>query len=178
MSATKIVVITLVSLVVGFFLYIFIAFGGLGCIGSRFTRGPEIRRAEFPFRLEYEVSGEFFVVEDALVIQFAGNDWNAGWGTHPTWRGSLASGQDVIILFADHELEIFIRPAESNWRLRQLMGEGSPNWNINLDANTTFPAIWRTINGNTREITNDPYNIYNIRIISWEIAPPIENTFP
>ena len=167
-----------VSITVIYILVIFVAFGGLSCVGSSIAPPPEIQLGEFPFRLEYEVDEEIFVVEDVLVVEFDGNDWDAGRGTHPTWRGFVASGRERIILFADDEVEIFIRAVRSDWALRQLMGEGAPGWNINLDVNTTFPATWRTTDGETREIfSNDLYNTYNIRIISWEIAPPIENTF-
>jgi len=166
----------------------FIAFGGCGLIESRFARGPEIQRGEFPFRLEYEVNEEIFVVEDALVIEFDGNDWNAGFGTHPTWRGSLASGRDRIVLFANEEVEIFYRPITLSTSLGVFMGDRILGGRNVEDFISEPMSIFRTKDDNTRVLETTSlegtqfymYSIYyyNMRIISWEIAPPIENTFP
>jgi len=34
---------------------------------------PEITYGEFPFRLEYEIDGERFVIEDVVIVEFMGS---------------------------------------------------------------------------------------------------------
>jgi len=154
---------------------IFAVFGGTACLSNR-TLGdpPAVQRGEFPFRLEYEFDGEITVIEDVLVGEFDGNDWNAGWGVHPTWRGSLLSGRERIVLFADDEIEIVYRPTRLSSSLGTFMGDRSSG--MTWDST---PTIFRTRGDDTRWVSSaDLYYTYNIRIISWEIAPPIRNTFP
>lgn len=62
---------------------------------------PEIRKAEFPFRLEYQINeGEPLVIEDTLICRYAGI--SAGTNQkHRKWSYKYGSGNDEIILFVD-----------------------------------------------------------------------------
>ena len=50
---------------------------------------PEIRYGEFPFRLEYEINGERFVIEDTVICEFDGIGWNEAQGKFRKWKDYL-----------------------------------------------------------------------------------------
>ena len=160
---------------------LFIVFGGLNFFPSwMLGPSPEITRAEFPFRLEYEVNGEVFVAEDVLICEFAGNRWDASMGVHHTWSAHFESGITRITLYRDDAVEVFFHPARETWSAGIFMGyrrEGR-----NRTTNDTFPGAVRTNNFYTGEESRfisaeDLLELYNIRLLHWEIAPPITNVF-
>ena len=53
---------------------------------------PEITSGEFPFRIEYELNGEFHVIEDIVIAEFDGFSADSGsMAWFRTWRLHLAS---------------------------------------------------------------------------------------
>ena len=56
----------------------------LGC--SKKTDKPVNQYGEFPFKLVYEVNGERIKIEDVLVVEHLGQDWNEGSGTYNKWH--------------------------------------------------------------------------------------------
>ncbi|MBQ2840423.1 MAG: hypothetical protein IJE70_03665, partial [Oscillospiraceae bacterium] len=54
---------------------------------------------EFPFKLEYELNGKKYTVEDVWVCEFNGFGSNEGFGKHRQWKGKVKStGEDKIVL--------------------------------------------------------------------------------
>lgn len=52
---------------------------------------PEIKHAEFPFKLEYKIDGETISVEDVVVCEFDGIGINAAVGKYRTWKSYILS---------------------------------------------------------------------------------------
>ena len=145
---------------------------------------PEITQGEFNFRLEYEVDGERFVIEDAMIAEFDGFSSDTGimrW--YRTWHISLASDRNLRNILL-HELDdgrrIYYVIESANYFMGDLQGEREPNPN------------WYPFNGVTMEYPRnqtpeigaefidgpeDLYNRFGIRLISWEHDPPIINSF-
>ena len=148
---------------------------------------PEIQYGEFPFRLEYKIDGDLMVVEDTLVGKYFGVVSSAT-ETRNQWDGYFVDGTGEIVLLETDEVKI-VYPIDS---VATLMGDPGgqrkkiyilerqqietpyfPN-KIAKEWDPTSGWIWR----NQGVIPDDELlEEYNIEIISWEIAPPIENTF-
>ena len=47
---------------------------------------PVNKYGEFPFKLVYEINGERIEIDDTLVIEYLGQDWNEGSGTYNVWN--------------------------------------------------------------------------------------------
>ena len=71
---------------------------------------PEIKQAEFPFRLEYEIEGETKIVEDVLICKFSGFASNEAEGKYRTWKSYFKSGNTRITLLRSDEMEIYYKP--------------------------------------------------------------------
>ena len=135
---------------------------------------PVIRYGEFPFKLEYEINGQVVVVEDTIICKYKGIDVTFGEGKFLKWEGYLASGKesaphDEVSLLIDGANQIYFRLGGPAWYLGYMSvyypGYGSPSFHA------WSPSSFGIIS------TDDLWNKYNIRIISFEPSPPIENTF-
>lgn len=57
---------------------------------------PEITRGEFPFRIEYKVDGVTHIVEDTLIVEFAGRVFDTGGMRRSRrWTGRMSSDGEV-----------------------------------------------------------------------------------
>ena len=50
---------------------------------------------EFPFRIEYEIEGERFEIEDVLIVEYVGRGVDDMKGKYLKWDGRLASGNEL-----------------------------------------------------------------------------------
>jgi len=144
---------------------------------------PKIKYGEFPFKLVYEINGEEKMVGDTLICEYIGIDVNAGMGKYRKWDSHLESGKNKTIISKSKKgegktHEIYFYPEIG----RLYMGD------LNEDDDTScfeqdFPNIFYSeifIDGTEEggRIRNDELlERFNIKLISWEIAPPIENSF-
>ena len=141
---------------------------------------PEIKYAEFPFKLEYELNGEIFVVEDALVCEFDGFGANySQTEKFREWKSYLLSGDGRIILVSTEELEVFFSPNSSPTNAFVFMGDIEKYDRMTeLFPNALYKKDFYNQKENAYIITaEEMWEKYKIRLISWEIADPIENTF-
>ena len=145
---------------------------------------PEITHGEFDFRLEYEVHCERFIIEDTLVVQFTGFSANTGsMAWFRTWSLHVASdsrSRNILI----HELEdgrrIYYVPEGANYLMGDLRRERVPNphWYPFNGVTMEYPPnMTREIGARTIGRPENLFDMYGIRIISWERDPPIENRF-
>ncbi|MBQ7054398.1 MAG: hypothetical protein IJN97_04170 [Oscillospiraceae bacterium] len=142
---------------------------------------PEIVYYEFPICLEYEIDGEYIKNEDVLVCKFDGFGFNEGNGKFRKWTAYLKSGKSRITLFKENGVEIYYFPIKEDSRLPGVfMGDREF---YNGGTGGTFPDAWVTINYEDRTVNDyligkdELWTNYKIRLISWECAPPIKNTF-
>ena len=185
MRKAFIIVIIVVAILILFTIFSFI-FGGAEGASSTYRffikyfsapkpLKPKIRHGDFPLTLVYEINGEEKVIKDTLICTYNGVSWagdfSLGWNS---WKERLKSGnKGVILLRIDEERILYypilgsayyfmgdeaVRDADYYRIARIDIGEGGHLATICVDAEELFSK-------------------YGIRIISWEIAPPIENSF-
>ena len=145
---------------------------------------PEIKQAEFPFRLEYEIEGETKIVEDVLICKFSGFASNEAEGKYRTWKSYFKRGNTRITLLRSDEMEIYYKP-NLNPQIAGAYYMGDTE--VYTSINETFPDALYTddyekIENNNREAPRlisayDLWEKYKIKLISWYIAPPIQNSF-
>ena len=144
---------------------------------------PQATHGEFPFRLEYEIYGERFIVEDTLICDFAGFGFSTGKGEKfRKWKTQLESGNNRITLLKADGIEIFFFPVKTDSSLGGFfMGDNRKYHPGN--ENSTFPNALYTTDFDNKQVNayiisaEDMWERYNLRLISWEITPPIQNTF-
>lgn len=145
---------------------------------------PEIKRGEFPFKLVYEINGEQIVVEDAVICEYDGIGWNKGTGKYIKWKSSFASGikspNNSNSLLIDEENELYAAVGGSRYYMGEAIKQPfsdtttphSLNFHVYRIQKSSFGGI------STPTITEDELlERYNIKIISFEPSPPIENSF-
>ncbi len=157
---------------------VFIGFGGLNFLPSKtFGSTPEIQYAEFPFKLVYKINEDTLVVEDVLIGEFVRNKYNIGLGkAERIWRARLGSGKGHISLYLDNEKEIFYQPTKDPNIIGTFMGEDTV---LSVERLMRYPITLYIREGKNERFTSieELKNTYNIQLINWEIAPPIENKF-
>lgn len=144
---------------------------------------PEITYAEFPFALEYEVDGVYHKYEDVLICEFDGFTSSIGSrDISRKWEARYKSGNDEITLFENDEVEIFAFPVH---RINGVPGAMMGDENLAEHVVDTFPVVLHR-DAWTKDLPGKSYSFdgnealmekYKIRLISWECAPPIKNTF-
>lgn len=152
-----------------------------GCSSFKKPPKPEITHGEFPFHLTYELDGQIFEVDDTLMCDFDGYGANAAkMGMFRIWKSSLANGDSRITLYKDDEIEVYYSPNINHWEAGAFyMGDTE----IYDAINTTFPNACYKKDYNDKSESSyiisaeDMWEKYKLRLISWEIAPPIENKF-
>lgn len=140
---------------------------------------PEITHGEFPFKLVYEIDGETKIVEDVLVCEFDGFGANTARGKYRQWTSRLASGNSRITLFKNNEIEIFYTPDINQHAASVYMGDTE----IYNSINEVFPNAWYKKDFENKQenayiiSAEEMWEKYKIKLISWDIAPPIKNSF-
>ncbi len=185
---TKIFLTVLLIILIVLSPILFIVFGifiwfagsmGYGLLGYIFIPNPpkpEITYGEFPFEIVYEIDGEIFTIQDVYVCEYDGVALDSdGSGKHRNWKGYLKStGESRLVLLKDNNITLacYIR---------------SPGYYMD-DPNETddvfiSPYIFYVISPNkfggtsTGVLDIDLYlDKYKLKLISWELSLPIENS--
>ena len=152
-----------------------LAWNGLGPTPPR----PQIKYGEFPFRLEYEINGQVVVVEDTIIAKFKGVGYSISSGQkYLKWETYLASNkkESAVLLTTDEQTKVYCNVGYAKYYL------GSKEYPAK-DENVPFEYRFYTVKlqppgTSTSGINSDQlWDKYNIRIISFEPSPPIQNTF-
>jgi len=144
---------------------------------------PEIRYGEFPFRLEYELNGESFIVEDTLICEFDGV-WNSGMGKYLQWKMRLLSG-DVLTRFGGLYRITGAYEWKSHGVVRLFDDANSTIGSIYCDiGNPQYYLGYNILSGYSPGIVFSPrpeiiaddvlWDQYQIRIIKAEFSQPME----
>ena len=183
--------ITSIGVVIGIcilcaFIYVlifFVAFGGLTFLVH--VPKPEIKYAEFPFELTYELDGETITIKDSIVCEFDGFKVVGEAGKYRKWKSYLKSNGKERITLLDlrpkgekHELgydmlELYFSYGEA----KNYMESGKIHTSIDY---CEIPFLYKTqegITGGSSYKADEAYEKYGLRIIDWNCAPPIKNTF-
>jgi hypothetical protein len=133
---------------------------------------PQIKYGEFPFRLEYEINGEKFVVEDTVICEYDGIGWNEGTGKHRKWKEYLASnGEKGVLLLTDTTRKIYCFVGSARYYM------GDENYPEERPLTPRIYDIKLDDNDMSIFTQNELRGKYNIKLVSWEFSEPIENSF-
>ena len=135
---------------------------------------PQIKEGEFPFEIVYEIDGEIITVNDVYICEFDGFDWNEGVGKHRKWKGHIKSSEaEELILLEDGDLKFAVSVGSPEY----YMSDPSCQWSENT------PSIYFIKPNKLGGITSGSSNIetlleqYKLKLISWNFADPIQNSF-
>jgi len=126
----------------------------------------------------YEVNGEEYTIKDTVICEYAGSRWNEGDGKkHRIWDRRFESGEYCVLYTVSEDVLIVLGLGRTT---QYLMGDPEDNPLIS-DA---YPQVLEYFESGTTSFTSlsfpseeEVFEKYGVRIISFEIAPPIENTF-
>ena len=136
---------------------------------------PEIKQGEFEFSVTYELHGETRTVTGIYVCEFDGIDWALDGGYHREWNGYIKGGtpEEIIVLETAPEggvveLNLYFDPAHFMGDIHGEYDEPFSPWiNVRLyDEGLYFE--------NDTKIVEE---VYGAKIISYEYAEPIKNSF-
>lgn len=147
----------------------------LGNLLSPAPAAPEVKYAEFPFEVVYEIDGETKIVNDVYVCEYDGIGMNEGVGKYRKWKGYVKStGETSIILVEDGNLTLACSIGDPEY----YMSDPNPPGFIYT------PYIYYIIDpnkyGGRSTGTSDISSLlikYKINLIKYRLSPPIENSF-
>ncbi|MED5017393.1 hypothetical protein P9847_08735 [Paenibacillus chibensis] len=148
---------------------------------------PEIEHGEFPFRLIYEINGGTRVIEDTLICEYDGVGMDEGQGKYRKWKGHLKSGNEEVILLKVKDpvaLGIDYKVVEQEINIQI----GSPRYymgdlkDYEKYDNSSPSAIYyeKYINDSSSHgllNSEELYQKFNIKLISWTPSEPLVNNF-
>ena len=162
----KIACILLVALMLSFMI--------VGCAEQ--LPEPEITKGEFDFTVTYEYKGETKTVSGVYVCEYEGTHVSLDGGSQRDWKGYIKGGQmeDSIYLgTAKDGGEIYL---ELDFYPEFFMGDPRTG-----GRGASSPWISVTLkNGEGVRFLDDAatvYELYGVRIISYDYDEPIQNTF-
>lgn len=160
------------------------------CLGSSISPNslrPEIIYGEFPFKLTYELDGQLQVIEDVIVCEFDGFVTRGTAGKARKWNTSLKSGNELLTLLDLRSLNQENEFSQTMLELYFYYGTGAYYMG---DTNNPFARkaqdfTWVDYRYQTKDgkIGSSGYKAevafekYRIRLLSFEVAPPIKNNF-
>jgi len=146
---------------------------------------PQITYGEFPFRFEYEINGERYIIEDTVIAEFDRSiSGSATTRARRIWATSLERGNERrIVLKHDDTISISFSPGLAQYFMGDLHGG---------DRLVQNPSIWaqpriviRAVNEEGRinlvairpDEAHEILAEHGILLISWERSEPIVNRF-
>jgi len=150
---------------------------------------PEITYGEFPFRLEYEIDGERFVIEDIVIAEFEGSfrgnvttrpsrRWSTTLSHSERWENLSVGTRYTFLLKEFGDVRITFQPGEARYFLGDLtiaggvpvVGDGP---RVVIRNRNHTPRYTRVRVEDAHELLAE----HDITLISWEYTLPIENVF-
>ena len=136
---------------------------------------PEITKAEFPFEIVYEIDGETIVINDVFICEYDGIEWNEGQGRHRQWNGYVKStGKDYVVLLEDGNLKFACKVGTAAYYM------GDPSM---ANAGEYTPSIYYIRTFESGGVSSGVAGIeplleeYKIKLVSYKLSKPVENSF-
>ncbi len=125
---------------------------------------PEITYGEFPVELVYEIDGEIVTVSDIYVCEYEGYRHR-----RHEWKAYMKrTGELGFVLHKDLFTKIYCRIGYADY----YMGE-------NVEApGMEAVVIYKDFSGSGVLFPAELYEKHKIKLISWTMPEPIENSFP
>ena len=146
---------------------------------------PEIKYGEFPLRIVCEVNGEERIIEEVVVCEYDGIVNRGEGGKRRVWKSYLQSGKiDIILMKIDeysslactYERAEYYMMDEALISLREYRRIFDSNLNSNFIALQRYDETGKSIY--LEDLTSEEaYELYGFKLISWEPSPPIQNVY-
>ena len=136
---------------------------------------PEIKEGEFDFALTYEVDGERKKIEGTYVCKYKGVIKNID-GVGRKWKGYIKDHDD----FTDYEIKTTDEGTiKIDLDISSAFFMSDPTYQLtgNTDNPKPEPYIYIISGDPAKDGTLKPYEGDDVKIISLEYDPPIENTY-
>ncbi len=135
---------------------------------------PEVTYAEFPFEIVYTVEGETVTVNDIYVCEYVGVGWDEGRGKYRQWKGYIkSSGEDDLILLEDENYKLACSVGDSGYYM------SDPS----MPTEKFTPHVYYIRSHKSDIVSLGTMDIeqlkeqYKIKLISWKLSSPIQNSF-
>jgi hypothetical protein len=168
----KIIIIIILSIILFFTLPWAILFVGLNFLPS--PQKPAITYGEFPFRLEYEISGKRKVIKDTLICEYDGIGINEGQGKYRKWKEHFASGNErITLLKINNTDQIYYDVGTAGYYL------GDPECSSYRHQFPDADYLYKFGKWDSDSMISaaDLYEKFKIKLIKWEYTKPIKNKF-
>jgi CTP:phosphocholine cytidylyltransferase-like protein len=132
---------------------------------------PAITYAEFPFEITYMLEGKLITIEDVYVCEYKG--WLHKFDySRREWKGYMKSTQEEYILVVDHRenRKVVCIPGSPGY----FMGDETY---YSYDEPTLLLLQYEKDGIYTEKLTRGWEEYYDVSLVSWTIADPIENSF-
>lgn len=145
----------------------------LGYIGTPTT--PVVKEGEFDFALTYEIDGEIKTIEGTYVCKFEKVEYFLD-GINRKWTGYIKGHEhsDMYALKTTDEGIIKVNPDLSP---KFFMSDPHYKSSENTDYPKPEPYLYIVAEESENEYLLNRYEGDDVKIISFEYDPPIENTF-
>ncbi len=131
---------------------------------------PEITYGEFPFRLEYRIEDEVIVVEDVIVCEYDGIDWDEGNGKHRNWKKTFKNtGEEDLLVLIDGDTKIYCSVGGADYYM------GDKEYGEPFIPKFYYVEFYDniTVSGSAGDLLDK----YKIELLDWHLSKPIENKF-
>lgn len=129
---------------------------------------PAITYGEFPFKLEYRIGDETFIVEDVIICEYDGIRWNEGNGKYRAWKESFkCSGEEHLLILTDKDIKVFCNVGKAEYYM------GDLKYSVSEEHVPVFYYISNQGSGSARAMIDK----YDIELINWQLSKPIKNVF-
>ena len=141
---------------------------------------PEIKNGEFDFSVTYELNGETKTISGTYVCEFVGVSWAMD-GYSREWNGYIKdsdmtsdveiykNGDETLCINLDLSCKYFMSDPHY---ISQLSGEDIPDPTPSLYVMVPIETEWG------KEYTySDDISAYDVRIVEYSYAKPIENVY-
>jgi hypothetical protein len=151
---------------------------------------------EFPFTLTYEINGKRMTLEDTLICEYNGIAIDEAQGKFRDWKKRFTSGRSKILLYKNNNVksintddydialkqEVYYDPGPAWYYMGDIEDEDindlKKNNYIHNYPNASYYEEYQ--DGSITEGiigAKKLFKRYGIKLIRWDCAPPIKNSF-
>lgn len=156
---------------------------------------PKITCGEFPFVLTYELNGKRNIISDTIICEFDGYTEPTTAGQYRKWKVSIKNAgmnsksedhvhipilnledENIVDDFGNKVLELYFFGGNGYYYMCDDLGNCAIGPQQLYEVDYKYQSQDGNI-GHSAISSEEAYERYRIRLISWEIEPPIKNFF-
>lgn len=172
--------IVFISTIATLVLFIILFIMGISGVFNSAPPTPKIKYGEFPFQLTYELDGKLYVYSDSIVCEYEGVERYGDGSKRRVWKTyAKSTGDEWFRFLGDNQ-------SENIPSFCFMVGNGEyymGGERIHSSSEQSFEQVWYASQRpdgtiKTYYYTSDQaYEKFGFKFVSWECAPPIENEF-